>query len=151
MKRYLILGVILSVWSSVCLARTWGADFIINNNSNLQMNRTDSQSNKMAKWDFPQNIPVHQSIQTHIEFESNWFTTDKDDFGSVSYQVTCPSGTQTLTAQAIIDQHLLGLIAMPYYLVKSTGANCITTLPIANGEKNPLQVPLTGSNIITIN
>jgi hypothetical protein len=131
MKRYLIWGIILSVWSSICLAGTAAGNYIINNNSSYEMNRVDMQSNQMNQWNFTKTISANQSITTPIEFEWLWFTTHsaQDDSGTVSYQINCPSGKQIIKINAVVERRLPMIYSDygAYFPIQSSGANCVKT------------------------
>jgi hypothetical protein len=150
MKRYLIVGIILSVCSSICFAFTPGGNFIVNNNSSFEMNRIDMQSIQMNKWNFPQTIPANQSTTSPIEFEWSWFSDPKNDSGTVSYKINCSTGTQIIKINAIV--HEVHGIRLPDYIasfpIQSSGVNCVKTNYITDSEN--ILLPYVNNVVLTV-
>jgi hypothetical protein len=146
MKRYLITALILSIWSSVCFAYyTIGSDFIINNNSDHEMTKTGMSSYQMAEWNFPDSIPAQQSLQSRVEFDwPYWWGTPENDSGSVTYQVTCPAGTQTIVLQTLMKTIYTYFAEVVYhyepgFVLQSSGSNCVATQPAFNEQFSLVQ------------
>jgi hypothetical protein len=128
MKPYLLLGVILIAWVNVSMASTKGGDVVLNNNSSYEMTRTNLSSNQMEKWNFAQSIPAQQSVSTRVEFEWPWlFQSPTDDFGTVSYQISCPDGMENIT----LHTWMLGTTREPApgFAIDHSGANCVISNP----------------------
>jgi hypothetical protein len=151
MKRSLILGILFYACSTICLASTAGGDFTINNNSNLDMNRNNMQSKVMKKWDFPQTVTAHQSTQSRVEFIVPWLGIPGDDYGMVSYQITCPAGSQTIGFHTVVDWKLTNVRSNPLFeanfAVQSSGANCVSMQPASGGT---IAFQQNGRNVLTI-
>jgi hypothetical protein len=152
MRQYLItFGVLLTIWSGVCLADTQ-ATFVINNNSSYDLNKTETSSYSMKKWNFPQVVSKQQSVSTLTEFEEHWYRDPCDDFGKTVYTVNCPMGQQNITIKLSVSEHfdalinpVTGVYHLSNFSAETSGASCVILQPTGNIGYNE-----NGNNVLTL-
>ena len=149
--KYATLGIILLASSSVCFAGSYGTQFTFVNNSNYELTKIASYSSGMD-WNFPDSISAKKTIQTRIAFNIPWFGSVLDDYGSVSYQATCPAGDQVIRVLTeVVDyDYLDGTHAYTGagFPINSYGANCVSIQPASGDEVGFVQ---DSNSVLTIN